>query len=240
MDIFEITQPSTEREIDQFIDRAKTSFVGKELPPRKIAKVLQRRIRPRYGVIVNAEVPTSGLEPGNMNINAYFDHSEWDSKYNIEVVLTYHKDDAKGLVVDENGWRNLAFKTKQALMHELIHRAQYTKREGFDPRTEHDVIEVIRKFQRSRDEEQQEYLSQSDEVEAHAHDIALELRNSLSSANEIRNVLRNFSKIPQSPDKVPSLSLWVYGKYFKRNPSHPVVKVMLRKTYRYLQHYMEI
>ena len=139
-----------------------------------------------------------------------------------------------------NGWRNLAFKTKQALMHELIHRAQYTKREGFDPRTEHDVIEVIRKFQRSRDEEQQEYLSHSDEVEAHAHDIALELRNSLSSANEIRNVLRNFSKIPQSPDKVPSLSLWVYGKYFKRNPSHPVVKVMLRKTYRYLQHYMEI
>ena len=33
-------------------------------------------------------------------------------------------------------------------------------------------------------------------------------------------VLRNFSKIPQSPDKVPSLSLWVYGKYFKQIQKH--------------------
>lgn len=240
MEIFEITQPSTEKEIDELINQAGSSILGKELSPKKIAKIFQRRLRPRYGVTINAEIPISGLEPNNMNVNGYFDMSNWDKKNNIEIVIAYHKDNENGLLVGPEDWKPLSFRIKQTLMHELIHRAQYTQRDGFDPDIESDIVRVVRRYQNTPEDNQRAYLSDNDEVEAHAHDIALELRNSLSSAKEIKTVLRNFSKIPQSPQKSPSLSLWVYGKYFKRNPSHPVVKTVLRKTYRYLQHYMEI
>ena len=240
MQLFEITQPETEKEIDRYIDQAKSAILGKKISPKKIAKIIQRRLRPRYGITVNAEIPISGLDPNNVIVNGYFDMSAWDKKNNIEIVIAYHKDNEDNLIIGPDDWQILSFRIKQTLMHELIHRAQYTQRDGFDPDIENEIMHLVREYQSTPDDKQRAYLSNADEIEAHSHDIALELRNSISSVPEIKSILRNFSNLPKKPDKSPSLSLWVYSKYFNHNPNHPIIKTVLKKTYKYLQHYMEI
>lgn len=240
MQLFEITQPETEKEIDRYIDQAKSSVLGKEISPKNIAKILQRFLRPRYGITVNAEMAIGDLDSDDVSVNGYFDMSAWDKKNNIEIVIAYHEDNEDSLIIGPDEWRILSFRIKQTLMHELIHRAQYTKRDGFDPSIESEIIYLVREYQGTPDDKQRAYLSDADEIEAHSHDIALELRNSFSAISDIKNVLKNFSNLPKKPDESPSLSLWVYSKYFNHNPNHPIIKTVLKKTYKYLQHYMEI
>ena len=112
MQLFEITQPETEKEIDQYIDQAKSSILGKEISPEKIAKVVQRLLRPRYGITVNAEMAIGGLDPNNVSVNGYFDMSAWDKKNNIEIVIAYHEDNEDSLIIGPDDWRILSFRIK--------------------------------------------------------------------------------------------------------------------------------
>ena len=122
-------------------------------------------------------------------------------------------------------------------MHEFIHREQWSSRDGHDPAKEKDILSVLQQWMRTPEEEQVDYLSDADEIEAHAHDVAIELHNANLTPNEILDQLRGFSKITDNASKAPSLTLWAYGKYFDKDMKHPVIKKMLKKTYQYLQHY---
>lgn len=237
MIIFEVTAPQNIVNVDNDIERVKHLVVGKELTPKVIAAKFQRALRKKYGVIVTTHEDKVAVEPDAMNLNGYFDPSQWDEWENIELVLAHHPDDKKGIVVDDNGWKNLKFRVKQALMHEFIHREQWSARDGLDPAHERDVLSVLKQFMRTPDEEQVDYLSNADEIEAHSHDIAIELHNANLTPKQAMDELRGFSNIDDQAKKVPSITLWAYGKYFKKDMKHPVIKKMLKKTYQYLQHY---
>ena len=237
MIIFEVTSPQNIVTVDNDIERIKHLIVNKELTPKVIAAKFQRALRKKYGIVVTTHQDSKVIEPASMNLNGYFDPSKWMDWENIELVLAHHPDDEDGIVVDDGSWKNLKFRVKQALMHEFIHREQWTARDGIDPGTEKDVLSVLQDFMRTPDEEQVDYLSDADEIEAHSHDIAIELHNANLTPVQALDQLRGFSNISSDAGESPSLTLWAYGKYFKKDMKHPVIKKMLKKTYQYLQHY---
>ena len=104
MIIFEVTAPQNIVNVDNDIERVKHLVVGKELTPKVIAAKFQRALRKKYGVIVTTHEDKVAVEPDAMNLNGYFDPSQWDEWENIELVLAHHPDDKKGIVVDDNGW----------------------------------------------------------------------------------------------------------------------------------------
>ena len=237
MIIFEVTEPQNIITVDNEIERIKHLIVNKELSPKAIAAKFQRALRKKYGIVVTTHEDSKAVEPDAMNLNGYFDPSKWMDWENIELVLAYHPDDASGIVVDDSGWKNLKFRVKQALMHEFIHREQWNVRDGVDPRNEENVLSILKKFMRTPDEEQVDYLSDADEIEAHSHDIAIELHNANLTPEQAVQELRGFSNISSDAVESPSLTLWAYGKYFKKDMKHPVINKMLKKTYQYLQYY---
>jgi hypothetical protein len=237
MIIFEVTEPENIITVDNEIERIKHLIVDKELSPKVIAAKFQRALRKKYGIVVTTHEDSKAVEPDAMNLNGYFDPSKWMDWENIELVLAHHRDDADGIVVDDSGWKNLKFRVKQALMHEFIHREQWNARDGIDGRKADDVLSIFKKFMRTPDEEQVDYLSDDDEIEAHSHDIAIELHNANLTPEQSMQELRGFSNISSDAKESSSLTLWAYGKYFKKDMTHPVIKKMLKKTYQYLQYY---
>lgn len=237
MIIFEVTEPENIITVDNAIEKVKHLIVNKELPPKVVAAKLQRALRKKYGIVVTTHEDSNAIDPTTMNLNGYFDPSKWMDWENIELVLAHHADDTSGIVVDDDGWKKLKFRVKQALMHEFIHRKQWNARDGMDTKKADDVSSILKKFMRTPDEEQVDYLSDADEIEAHSHDIAIELHNANLTPEQSMQELRGFSKISSEANKSPSLTLWAYGKYFKKDMKHPVIKKMLKKTYQYLQYY---
>ncbi len=239
MIVLEITQPQNAQYLDTILNTVKKNIINRPVSPKRISKLLDSIFKKEYGVTVGTMSADKNIDVDEINLNGYFDPERWDEWENIELVLIHHPNNKKNIIFDNISWKNLKFHIKQVLLHEFIHREQYKKRNGFNPNKILNITDLLVKFRRTPDEEQKEYLSNIDEIEAHAHDIVLELHNENLNFNEIKNILRTFSKIPNKAQESKSITLWAYGKYFNRNTNHPVIKLLLKKIYAYLQYYRD-
>jgi hypothetical protein len=107
------------------------------------------------------------------------------------------------------------FEVNCTAQHELIHKYQWLHRDSDNHRPTN--IDS-------------HYLGNQDEIETQAHDAAMEIRFYYPDMNP-RDVLRGYFTDP----KISLPSVNGYMKVFK-DPSHPVVKQFLRKTYGWLDH----
>lgn len=129
-------------------------------------------------------------------------------------------------------WRRWYFGFWMYTMHELVHRHQHNQRpHGHESRTFRPATEdaTLR--------EEQTYLGDYDEIEAHAHDIALEMlawypgmpfRIAMKS---MRETARHF----------PYATYPIYSKAFASTPDHPALTVLhwkIRTWYNVMQHFL--
>jgi hypothetical protein len=188
MRIYENIVPSGNIDIAAILELSKPQIIGKMLSIKKIAKILEESVR----VISKKEIPISAvstprLAPGDLTLTAYFDTSTWNKKteLGISIEILYNPKYRKYQFLEQE-WKFLAFRFRQAIQHELLHRQQYKNRAGYDPLNRIKNPDILPEI---------EYMNRPDEIEAHAHDIALELIEYVGDINAIRDILRSYSKV---------------------------------------------
>lgn len=103
----------------------------------------------------------------DFSVSGLYDMEE-DRRY---VILNFSKQ-YKSLGITEKNWRDFKFAVSQVCQHEAIHRSQWVNRNGECP----DKEPLEFRSEIGCKEEEREYLSDLDEIDAYAHDIAMEIK----------------------------------------------------------------
>jgi hypothetical protein len=127
------------------------------------------------------------------------------------------------LLWDQETFDRVAKRIADCLIHELTHLHQARAREFLNVSAHHTG-------QETDEEEAQSYLSEFDEIDAYAHNIAEELLE-LDGAVEIHRCLEHPSDVSLNI----SPNLWGYINTFKKDLNHPVIKRLLKKIYKNYQ-----
>ncbi|KKM16785.1 hypothetical protein LCGC14_1682330 [marine sediment metagenome] len=189
------------------IDQVKNEIVDQFLHPNKMAKIFEKRLGKKYRAIFSA-YKTPKLNPDDMTVNAYFDP---EGPKKIEIVLVYSSGIKRGLKIHEDGWEHLAFRIYQAYQHELIHKKQWKKK-------------------KNKREKDRNYFTDPAEIDAHAHDIALEFLFNGFTVEEAINNLKNYKSVCLTE----SITLFSYLVYFQYE-DHPALRKLIKRTVYYLE-----
>lgn len=156
------------------------------------------------------------VEPTELNINAFYDPEKDElGKPSIELVLVTNPND-RHLILDETLWNLFVNRLADSLAHELIHMRQSRAR---------DFIFVESRAYREMDENLV-YLSDLDEIDAYAYNIATELREHLDPLSKLKN--------PAAVSVNDSINLWAYMQAFSKDIKSPPIKRLLKKVYKHL------
>jgi len=200
------------------VEKIKDKIIGVKLSPRRIANIINKVVYKTYGAEVKA-ISSKQLDPGQMTVNAYFDYEDWREFDNIEIYIIYSSKFKRRIIMTESSWRELSFKLYQALQHEQKHCEQCKKRNGIDPWTN------------NRQNEKGWYFQDPDEIDTHAHDIALELLFFGYSVDDALQKLKQYSKI----NLRESITLFAYMTYFQNDISNPCLTRLVKRTVKYLE-----
>lgn len=138
----------------------------------------------------------------------------------LDLFVTATENDT--IYIPESFLSEFKFKFMQLLMHELIHRNQFISRDG---------ISESRKYKVHKNpSDEQDYLSDCDEIDAYSHDIALEILNFYKN-HEKSDIFSNFYK----KRKLESLS--IYKKAFKNTNWTKIYRKLVKKSYKWVDHY---
>lgn len=153
---------SINRRLLKYSDR----FAGFQTPD-EIGSILQEVFRP-WGVKVLVDT-TPDIDIHDFSIGGLFDAER--IRQPIEILL-YFNSDLKRFFWTEEKHDQFIFLASQILQHELVHKSQFQKRPAdvhhlsfyYDIPARNDSLQ-----------EEQDYMAELDEIDAYAHDIALEI-----------------------------------------------------------------
>lgn len=157
------------------LKRVKTQMVGNPLYADEIQQIFQEQLDP-LGVEVTTYPYGDDIGMNQITANGYFDATELELEeeldidavlVDIELVLVLNSEDDP-ITINNKDWKFLEHQVTQTLEHEMIHREQAKKRIGAD---------FMPIYNQQMDEEQKRivYLSDPDEIDAYANDVALDL-----------------------------------------------------------------
>ena len=221
-----ITKPVPMASIIKTMASARSKIVGKSITPPNLAKAIQKAVGRTFGVEVTAQYATT-LKSGDMSANAYYDQgADLEGDPAVEVELLFSPEDKKGMDIDDVGFDGLSSHMAKVIVHELLHKSQAGNRGFVKPKPFKVSGIADPKVAKS-----QEYLGNSDEIDAYGHNIAVELLKNYGSRKNSLTALRNFVKIP--PDKSPDL--FAYLVAFGMDKNHPVLKKLVKKVILFLK-----
>lgn len=156
------------------LKRVKTQMVGNPLYADEIQAIFQEQFDP-LGVEVTTYPYGDDIGRNQITANGYFDATEMEMEdplidcvlTDIELVLVLNNEDDP-ITINNKDWKFLEHQVTQTLEHEMIHREQAKKRIGKN---------CMPIYHQHMDEEQKRivYLSDPDEIDAYANDVALDL-----------------------------------------------------------------
>lgn len=204
-------------QINQVFETNKSKFIG-ELPYTTI----QRRLNSVFEFPKDLKFKVESFEDfnvGEFNVSGLYDMTT-DKRYVILNVSSL----ANNLCLTEYSFEDFKFLVSQAIQHETIHQDQYQFRQ-----CDEDPVKLdFRNFSGTLDEER-EYLSDLDEIDAYAHDIAMEIRFYYKN--------RNPYDVLKSIDKTRKISSYnYYRKTFKKCSWSKIKHKLLLKTYKWIPH----
>ncbi len=209
-------------QISQRLDRWKPKFLGRQRL-EDLKKIVENCFKPwhvRCKIQHDAEL---GWQ--NMAVSGLFD-SQGPKRKNIDIIL-HVSWGSDWYNVSEKNWNNFKFDLGQVLQHELIHRRQASYRMHLDD--EYSLYYDV-KAGANADKQNMDYLAELDEIEAYAHDIALEIQHYYPRTNPF--------KILATINRRRKLWSWnYYCRSFAGSEDWSEVRNrLLKKTYLWLSH----
>ena len=221
-----ITKPSAMGDIIKAMTPARSKFVGKPIKPQNIAKIVERTIGKKYDLEVTLEF-AAGLDEGQMSANAYYDkEAELEGDPPVHIELLFSNKDKKGIDMNGEGFDELSKQVAKVVVHELLHKSQANARNFVNTKPFR-----VKNVSYPQQAKSQQYLGDSDEIEAYGHNIAVELLRSYGSRKNALTALKNFTRI--GPDKSPDM--YAYLVTFGMDKNHPVLKKLIKKIILFLK-----
>lgn len=202
--------------IDQVLESKKDKLIGRS-SPFYICGVLNRAFKK--------------VEPFKFKFETYEDYGNEDYSisgiYDMEedkkyVILNFPKS-VKTFNITPKMWHDFKFSVSQVCQHESIHQCQWSFRDS----TDCDKETLDFRIREDSISEDQEYLSDVDEIDAYGHDIAMEIKHFYPKKDPYK-VLANIN----SHRKIWSYKY--YKKTFKNEDWSGIKNHLLKKTYKWL------
>lgn len=153
----------------------------------------------------------------------YSDHDE-DRLNSIEVCLAYNKTD-KNIQVTAKRFSFLCIGFADTILHEVIHMHQYRKRKFKS------LPDYASTAQRTKQRQEQEYLGNSDEVDAYAFNIACELWDKFDGDED--QMIDYLNENQKGTNR--RHNCWrMYLKAFGHDHSHPILKKLKKRVIFYM------
>jgi hypothetical protein len=221
-----ITKPVPMGVIVKAMEPARSKIVGKSIKPQNIIKVVEKTIGKKFGLRTTLEY-AAGLDSGELSANAYYDQEdEIEGDPPVHIEFLFSSKDKKGIDIDGAGFDELSTQVAKVVVHELLHKSQADARKFV--KTKPFKVRAAFSPQQAKN---QEYLGNSDEIDAYGHNIAVELLKNYGSRKNSLTALRNFVRIPhnKSPD------MFAYLVAFGMDKNHPVLKKLVKKIILFLK-----
>ena len=185
-------------------------------------RALGTRLRNTFSDFNNLKfkvVKFEDLDVNQFSVAGLYDQST-DMKYVILNVSKYSDE----MLFDTHVWKDFSFLVSQTIQHETIHQDQFKHREETDEKFDIDF-----RFTPQLTIEDRFYLADNDEIDAYAHDIAMEIKHFYPLSNPY-DILKSI----RSKRKLPSFSF--YKNTFKGCEWSDIKKRLLLKTYKWIPH----
>lgn len=221
MRLFEITQPSEISDIQQKLSLWGKWMVQSPRTPKEVTKKLRSLLK---GIADVSMIESPNLQSGDVSVSAYYDQDadeDGDVPFEIELFFSDAEDQ-----LNFTDAQTLIDRIEDTLKHEMLHQTQAQSRDylprppGKDPR-----------------DQNYEYMSRPDEIEAYAMNIADELVRKADKDGAL-SLLRMANKTAQFKDQMGRLlspDLLAYMSMWNFDAGHPVIKRLLKKIYQYIQ-----
>lgn len=212
-----------QKELDEHFSA--DEFLYKSVKYSKISESLNKIVKPldaRVRVIRDKKMKVPyGSKHQIYTISGYFDTLKKKNAIMINIHLNPVKKEFK---FTRSGFNSFRFMFSQVVQHEFIHKTQYT----FRPKQSDRQIKVHYSQQLSKQRLKEiDYLSSWCEIEAYAHDIAMEIKQYHSDKNP--------EMVIKQIDKYRNLySYNCYKKAFKGTDWNRLKKSLLRKVWRWV------
>ncbi len=188
----------------------------------KISKHVKNLVPVRMTKSRNAKVEAGWIWVGG----TYY--SDWDQSKRqcIELNLVYELF-SDHMILSKRRYHRMCYSMADTLLHEIMHMRQYRRRK-FKNLPDYDSTAL-----REEKRQEQEYLGNSDEVDAYSFNIACELLDKFNNNNKkIINYLNENQK-----GKVRKHNCWrMYLKAFDHDHNHPIIQRVKKKVIRYIPH----
>lgn len=157
-------------------------------------------------------------------------YSDWDKekKKCIELDLVYNLFHDT-IVLTKRRYQRMCYCMADTLLHEIMHMRQYRRRKFKN------LPDYASNASREEKRQEQEYLGNSDEIDAYSFNIACELLDKFDyNTKQVINYLNENQK-----GKHRRHNCWrMYLKAFDHDHNHPVIQRVKTKVIRYIPHAM--
>lgn len=157
-------------------------------------------------------------------VNCFTVSGLYDMFYDKKYVILNFSNSSKTMLLDDYIIDSFFFLISQTIQHEAIHQHQWANREPEDEASKLDFRNFGGTLQEERD-----YLSDIDEIDAYAHDIAMEIKRYYPNRNPYE-VLKNIKKTR----KIHSYNY--YRRTFSKCEWGTIKKQLFKKIYNWMPH----
>lgn len=193
---------------------------NKFIPVDEMINLLAFYVSTNYRV--NVSHAMSVKAPANsLIVSGDYDYeADEEGKVPINLVFITHTLD-KVLLWDEDDLKFIAKQIADTLIHELVHMKQ-TRDRNFEP------VVIVDNLPDDDEEVNRMYLSQADEIDAYAYNIASELNDEDNEGN-----IKKYLSCPSLTPMDVSINLWNYMQVFEKNLNNATLKRLMKKVYKH-------
>lgn len=155
-------------------------------------------------------------------------YSDWDQekKKCIEIDLCYEVGTEK-IILSKRRYNRVCVGIADTIMHEIMHMRQYRRRK----------FKILPDYastaSREQKRQEQEYLGNSDEIDAYSFNIACELIDKFN--NNTKKIINYLNENQKGKNR--KHNCWrMYLKAFDHDHNHPIVQRVKKKVIRYVPH----
>lgn len=156
----------------------------------------------------------------------YYSDLDKEKQKCIELVLVYNTFQDK-INMPARRYRRMCYSMADTILHELMHMRQYRRRKFKD------LPDYASTAEKTEQRQEQEYLGNSDEIDAYSFNIACELMGKFK--NNPNQVIRYLNE-DQKGLRRRHNGWRMYLKAFDHDHDHPIIKRTKKKIIKYLPH----
>lgn len=197
--------------------------IGQERTALATVRALNQHVGRTHGIAWHVGSPAD-LEPGDATVGATYDPSLDESQEEIFIDAWVNMGGMRTRW-EHHDWDQFKRTVADVICHEYIHSHQY--KTGKDHRSR--KVPAVA----SAEEKERIYLSDPDEIDAYAHNVAAEMFDYWGLAL-CKDAMKEWHKSVVPPPATPSIHLWTYANAFGHDLRHPVMKKLMRRAKSYM------